>query len=138
MTGEGDQDRARAFADAALAAMANHRVPPNPHNFTVWFTHVAGENPELSRTIEILISNGQEFTDQQNELIYGQFFSEGPEVKDLIEAGSRLDGMIADVLSKLGVAGQDAQRYGDTLARFNDGLSQRAIKDMQVLSLIHI
>jgi diguanylate cyclase len=132
MTGEGDQDRARAFADAALAAMAKHRVPPNPHNFTVWFTHVAGENPELSRTIEILISNGQEFTDQQNDLIYGQFFSEGPEVKDLIEAGSRLDGMIADVLSKLGVAGQDAQRYGDTLAKFNDGLSQRAIKDMQV------
>jgi diguanylate cyclase len=132
MAGQGDQERARAFADAALAAMAKHHVPPTPHNFTVWFTHVAGENPDLSRTIEILISNGQEFTEQQNETIYGQFFSTGPEVRDLIEAGSRLDGMVADVLTKLGVAGQDAERYGDTLARFNDGLSQRAIKDMQV------
>jgi diguanylate cyclase len=132
MAGQGDQERAQAFADAALAAMAKHHVAPTPHNFTVWFTHVAGENAELSRTIEILISNGQEFTEQQNEVIYNQFFSSGPEVRDLIEAGSRLDGMIADVLSKLGVAGDDAKRYGDTLANFNDRLSQRAIKDMQI------
>jgi diguanylate cyclase len=132
MAGQGDQERAQAFADAALAAMAKHHVAPTPHNFTVWFTHVSGENAELSRTIEILISNGQEFTEQQNELLYNQFFSEGPEVRDLIEAGSRLDGMIADVLSRLGIAGEDAQRYGDTLVKFNDGLSQRAIKDMQI------
>jgi diguanylate cyclase len=132
MAGQGDQDRAQAFADAALAAMAKHRVPPTPHNFTVWFTHISGENAELSRTIDILISNGQEFTKQQNEVIYNQFFSSGPEVRDLIEAGSRLDGMIADVLSQLGVAGEDAKRYGDTLARFKDGLSRPAIKDMQV------
>ncbi|HEX2116227.1 MAG TPA: GGDEF domain-containing protein [Alphaproteobacteria bacterium] len=132
MAGQGDQQRAQAFADAALAAMAKHRVPPTPHNFTVWFTHVSGENAELSRTIDILISNGQEFTEHQNELIYGRFFSTGPEVRDLIEAGSRLDDIVADVLGKLGVAGEDAQRYGDTLAKFNDGLSQRAIKDMQI------
>jgi diguanylate cyclase len=132
MAGQGDQDRAKAFADAALAAMAKHHVAPTPHNFTIWFTHVAGENAELSRTIEILISNGQEFTDQQNELIYSQFFAEGPQVRDLIEAGSRLDGMIADMLSTLGVAGEDARRYGETLATFNDGLSQRAVKDMQL------
>src|SRR5688500_19316951 len=124
MAGQGDQDRAQAFADAALAAMAKHRVPPTPHNFTVWFTHISGENAELSRTIDILISNGQEFTEQQNEVIYNQFFSSGPEVRDLIEAGSRLDGMIADVLSQLGVAGEDAKRYGDTLAKFKDGLSR--------------
>jgi diguanylate cyclase len=132
MAGQGDQQRARAFADTALAAMAKQGVAPTPHNFTVWFTHVSGENPELSRTLDILISNGQEFTEQQNELIYSQFFSSGPEVRDLIEAGSRLDGMIAEVLSQLGVAGRDAARYGDTLANFNEGLSQTAIKDMQV------
>jgi diguanylate cyclase len=132
MAGQGDQERARAFADAALAAMAKHHVAPHPHNFTVWFTHVAGENPELSQTLEILISNGQEFSELQNELIYQRFFSDGPAVTDLIEAGSRLDGMIAEVLSQLGVAGQDASRYGDTLARFNAGLPQAAAVDVQL------
>jgi diguanylate cyclase len=132
MAEQGDQERARAFADAALTAMAKYRIAPTPRNFTVWFTHVAGENAELSRTIDILISNGQEFTEQQNELIYGQFFSAGPEVQDLIAAGSRLDGMIADMLSTLGVAGEDARRYGESLATFNDGVSQRAVKDMQL------
>jgi diguanylate cyclase len=132
MSGQGDQQRAQSFADAALAAMAKHHVPPTPHNFTVWFTHISGENAELSRTLDILCSNGQEFTAQQNELLYQRFFSEGPEVNDLIEAGSRLDGVIAEVMSRLGVAGQDASRYGDTLATFNASLPQGAAKDMQL------
>jgi diguanylate cyclase len=132
MAAQGDQQRAQAYANAALAAMAKHHVAPTPHNFTVWFTHVSGENAELSRTLEILISNGQEFTELQNELIYQRFFSTGPEVTDLIEAGSRLDDMIAAVLGQLGVAGQDASRYSDTLASFSAGLSQTAIKDMQL------
>jgi diguanylate cyclase len=131
MAAQGDQQRAQAFADAALAAMAKHHVAPTPHNFTVWFTHVSGENAELSQTLEILISNGREFTAQQNELLYQRFFSSGPEVTDLIEAGSRLDGMIAEVMSQLGVAGQDASRYGDTLATFNAALPRGAAKDMQ-------
>ncbi len=112
--------------------MAKHHVAPTPHNFTVWFTHVSGENAELSRTVDILVTNGQEFTAQQNELLYQRFFSSGPEVADLIEAGSRLDGMIAEVMSQLGVAGQDASRYGDTLANFNAALPRGAAKDMQL------
>jgi len=132
MAGQGDQQRAQAFADAALAAMAKHHVAPTPHNFTVWFTHVSGENAELSRTLEILISNGQEFTEQQNDVLYQQFFSDGPQITDLMEAGTRLDDMIAEVLSRLGVAGQDAARYGDTLTSFNAGLSKSAVKDMQL------
>ena len=131
MVGQQDQQRAQAFAESALAAMARHKVPPTPYNFTVWFTHIAGENPELSRTIEILISNGQEFTEQQNNRLHQQFFGTPTEVRDLIEAGTRLDGMIAQVLSHLGVAGADAARYGDTLSRFDEGLSQSEIKDMQ-------
>src|SRR4051812_48282944 len=104
MSGQVDTQRARAFAEAALAAMARHNVPPSPRNYTVWYTHVAGENPELSRTLEILISNGQEFTDAQNEHLYQQFFVSDVEAIDLISAGARLDKQIAQVLAQLGVA----------------------------------
>lgn len=129
--GQEDQQRAQSFAEAALAAMRSHDIPPTPQNFTVWYTHVAGSNSELSQTIDILISNKRDFSDAQNEELYRRFFAPSLDPGDLVAAGAKLDTMIADVLAQLGVAGGDAARYGEALQAFNTGLSQREISDMQ-------
>ena len=67
---ENDFDRARFFANLALETMAERRIPPTPHNFSVWFAHHSGIYPELSRSIEILISNNAEFTVERNAELY--------------------------------------------------------------------
>jgi diguanylate cyclase len=131
MSARGDINRTKKLAEAALAAMASHGVAPTPPNFMVWYTHLTGENPELSRAIEGLINNKQGFSEGQNAQLYDQYFASGSEIGDLATASARLDGVISKVLSELGVAGEDATRYTEALTAFNIGLRQRDLGAVQ-------
>ena len=124
-------ERARTVAQAALAAMARHGVAPTPRNFAVWYAHESGENPELSRTLESIAGQGQALSEQETERLYMRFLAEAQRIEGLAAASDRLDGMIAQVLAQLGVAGKDATRYSESLSAFAAGLSRRDIGAMQ-------
>jgi hypothetical protein len=57
--------RIAKLSELALQKMVNHGVPPTPHNYTVWFTHVSGVETELSREIDERIAAQEPFTDQR-------------------------------------------------------------------------
>lgn len=126
-----DFNRARSLSQEALEAMARYRIPPTPHNYVVWYTHLSGRNPDLSRTIEVLISNHQEFTDGTNDRLYQQYFAAAPDADDLVAASGRLDDVVADVLNHVGVAGKDAARYGEALVAFHAGVERDRAADLQ-------
>src|SRR4051794_1370490 len=61
-------------AEAAMASMQQHGVPQTPSNFSVWYAYHAGQNPDLTRTIEVLVSNNCPIDDQTLDDLYEKYF----------------------------------------------------------------
>jgi diguanylate cyclase len=132
VTGSTDFDRARAFADRALDAMAERHVPPTPHNFSVWFAHLSGTFPELSRAIDILISNKAEFTPERNAELYERLIGDTQTATQLREAGERISAAVGKVMALVQHAGSGTKRYGEALGgaaeAIDDSLDQEQLK----------
>ena len=106
--------RAKPLAEAALAAMLRHAVPPTPRNFALWYAHAGGSAPELSRTLDILISNKQEFTAERNEGLLDRFL--GPDLSlAALEQTERLQHAVAQLVGHVEAASGSARAYGETL-----------------------
>jgi diguanylate cyclase len=119
-----DFDRARHFAEKALAAMATRRIAATPANFAVWYAHAAGTHADLSRAIDILDSNRAEFTDTRNAELHEQLVGTSREADEIREAGERISAAAGVVLSLLERAGTGQQKYGATLGEASQAMSE--------------
>lgn len=104
------------YAQQALELMGAHNVPATPTNFTVWYVHVSGREPDLSRMISILEDNDQEFTDTVCSDIYAKFFSSHHEDEVLQETTNRIEEELQRILDYVGDAGEGASEFGKNLA----------------------
>jgi len=68
-----DFEYATAFAETAVRAMAQHRVPPTPNNFCTWFKYSLGVSPDLKRAIDILIGNKRKFDAATNRDLFAMY-----------------------------------------------------------------
>jgi len=109
-------EQALDFAKQALERMVKHNVPATPNNFLVWYTHIAGREPDLSRMISILIDNNQDFTEMVNADIYVKFFSIEGQNQVLHETTTRIESELQHILGYVGDAGEGAAEFGKTLA----------------------
>lgn len=131
-----DFQRTREIAEAALAAMLRHQVPPSPRNYRLWFLHLGGGNPELSRTIEILISNGQEFTAERNDELCRRFLEAEDELAAIQQTGERLQKAVSQVMSYVDAASGAARDYGRRLGDYSVRLSQEGDETSEALPAI--
>jgi diguanylate cyclase len=125
--GASDLDRARHFAEQALAAMVARRIAPTPHNFSVWYAHLSGAQPDLSRAIEILDSNRVEFTPERNLDLYEQLLGASREAEQIREAGERISAAAGAVLSVLQKAGAGTEKYGEVLGQATEKIEGEPI-----------
>src|SRR5205814_8841666 len=126
---------ARAFADRALDAMAERHVPPTPHNFSVWFAHLSGAYPELSRAIEILISNKADFSPERNAELYERLIGDTRTATQLREAGERITAAVTTVMNLVQRAGTGTKRYGEALGGAAEAMDA-ALDQEQLKSVI--
>jgi diguanylate cyclase len=57
-----------------MASMQVHGVPQTPSNYSVWYAYHSGQNPDLTRTIEVLVSNNCPIDDQTLDDLYEKYF----------------------------------------------------------------
>lgn len=108
-------DQALEFAKNALDGMSEHSVAATPENFQVWYTHVAGRNPNLSHMISILVDNDQSFTSSISQDIYDRFFTTDIGDDVLHETADRITGELKRIMEYVGEAGEGVTKYGTTL-----------------------
>lgn len=118
MTYPEDIEQAAEYARAALDRMAGLGIPPNPDNFSLWYAYFSGRYPDLTRAIDILVSNGQTFSEELNLELFGQFIGFDREGEALRATESRVQETLGHVLSILDKAGQQTGHYGDSLSEF--------------------
>jgi diguanylate cyclase len=109
-------DRAQAFAKSALALMAERNVTPSPKNYELFYAFVAGENPAIARIFGDLIDAHKAFTPDVLEDLHGRFFADTHVERAVGDAGEDLTKLVNDVVSRLGIAKDDAVAYGRKLS----------------------
>ncbi len=109
-------DQALDYARQALELMAARSIPATPTNFTVWYTHVSGRDPDLTRMVSILLDNEQEFTETVCNDLYNKFFTTSNEDVTLHETTERIESELNRILDYVGDAGAGASEYGKSLA----------------------
>src|SRR5688500_19854281 len=93
---------ARTMADMALAAMARHKVPPSPRNYSVWFAHFGGRQPELSRAIEEATDAKQPFTTEFLDELFVKYIAREAQSHLVQQSARRLQRTVQHLLQQLG------------------------------------
>ena len=118
------------IAERALAKMRELGIPASSANFRTWHTYFSGENDELRRTVDVLLSNKREFSEQINAELYEQFFKDIEPADRIAGTSGEIEVNVAEVLTHLQDAGSEASLYCDSLAAFSVALSSNSSTDL--------
>jgi diguanylate cyclase len=113
-------NEAERYSQTAAACMKRLGIPPHPNNHLLWYCYSADCIPELKRTLDILQSNQQEFTQELNDELYDRFFGQKRIAAAAHSSTRRVEGLLQQILGELGTVGADSARYADTLKDFHD------------------
>jgi diguanylate cyclase len=114
-----DFRQAKGLSEIALTGMFAHQVPPTPENYAVWYAYATGLLPELKRTLDILMSNDQEFTAALNAELYNRFCDTGRHFNLLDETGGRLQYALDQVMRYVKSASGNASAFGKALDQYS-------------------
>jgi diguanylate cyclase len=99
-------------AEAAMASMQTHGVLPTPSNFSVWYAYHSGQNSDLTRTIDVLLSNHCTIDDHALDKLHGKFFRPAASERALCEKSIRARDTLRTVLDLVEKAQSDADGIG--------------------------
>ena len=127
------ESSAQMLSKAALQAMAEVMLDPTPENYEVWYSHVSGENADLSKDIATLKKQNIEFS----EAVMEKLAIKHMEKKSPTEEAS--DG-VSDAMTKLmrmmGDFSTDAATYNDKLGEQTDNISSKIEGDTAMQELL--
>jgi diguanylate cyclase len=107
--------RAKQAGQKAWALLEQRLISPTPQNYLVWYSYCHGSNPALKRALDILISNGQEFTADVLADLHEQFYGADRQSESVRQISQRLEGSVKRALDMLTKAGDDARHYNESL-----------------------
>src|ERR1017187_6111386 len=91
-----------------MQSMGEFGIVQTPDNFAIWYEYHAGMNPDLKRTIDILISNRRGFDGAALEELHSSFFSNTKEQAVLRQTSLNVKAAAQEVLDLL-----DAEKLTD-------------------------
>jgi diguanylate cyclase len=96
-----------------IPMMAKHAVPPTPDNYAVWYQYVTGENPALKAEMDMMIAQGQRFTEERSAGLF-QRHVQGVSVTNA-EASGRIGDILANLLADLAQLSEETGGYDSRL-----------------------
>ena len=109
-------EQAAEFAASAMRSMQERGIAPTPANFQIWYSYASGRDPALNRAIDILASNGCEFSEERNAEIYEQFFGVDAHRAAIEAVGNRLEEFVSRIAGDIGEARDDVAAFGNRVA----------------------
>jgi diguanylate cyclase len=105
-------ERVGSQAEAAMASMQAHGVLPIPSNFSVWYAYHSGHNSDLTRAIDVLVSNHCPIDDRTLDELHAKFFGPPVSEKALCDKTIRARDTLKTVLALVEKAKNDADGIG--------------------------
>jgi diguanylate cyclase len=113
------------IAEATLLALRHHGIRPTPEAYTLWYRHLAGERPDLTRRLKELEARGERFDAVLIAELFERYFGVEREVLKVCEASGAIEQLLAALAGELHRAGTDAAARGDRLERLGLALDAR-------------
>jgi len=130
------KEQSAEYADAAVAAMAKHGVPPTPDNFTVWYNYCSGGMPDLVKAVSVIVGNQREFTMAVNEQIFSQFFGFDREGDAIRETSAKIEATVSQVLELIAETNGNTELYGARLASLSGKLNVQPSNNLAELRVV--
>jgi diguanylate cyclase len=111
---------ARDTAFATIDGLVGLGLAPTPTNYSVWHSHISGENPGLSRSIQELVARAIPITDEMLSDFWRRFCAPAIDPALVTDAGERLGRVMATIAESISGAGAATSGFTDALARFGD------------------
>jgi diguanylate cyclase len=118
----------------AIPRMSQLNIPLTPENYHVWYEYTMGDNPELSRTIDSMLSKGEKFTAKLNQELYSTYIQLSPE-KLLKDFKDDIQKLVSQLLQKIQSVETSTQKYSSSLDKYHRILQEDPDIDI-VTSLI--
>jgi diguanylate cyclase len=107
--------QAKEYAGTALDLMREYDVPTTPANFEVWYTYASGRDTELNEALDLLVSNNQPFTKDQNRAVAQQYIRAGDTTIAVQETSQKIEESVNTVLGFVNEASDGVTSYGESL-----------------------
>lgn len=114
-------DQALRDMRAAVADLERRRILPTPLTLLVWYCHVSGQCPDLSREITASMADGQGLSDCDIAALSRHLLGAAPELID--EIGRRIEQTLEATAERIGAAACQEKRYGRDLQSFEQAVS---------------
>lgn len=119
-------DTSHQIAGLTLRALIDHGLPATPRNYEVWFAHLEGKNPALSRDIQKCSGPDGEITQAQADGLYDLHIRRTDLSLDVMEVVSRFEAELVELANVISASGENAQGHGEQLQRLSTQLRQTA------------
>ena len=111
-----------AIGHETVDLMGGQSVPTTAQNYEVWLSYRIGGHPDLRRLIDERIQRGEPFTDEVNEQLYEQFFSNVRLSAQMMATGERIARELSEVVVALKNSGEKTGAYAETLQKASTSL----------------
>jgi diguanylate cyclase len=119
-------EKATKIAAQALEKIQVEGLSPIPENFELWYVYYSGENPEITRAIDILIAAQQEINNERCQELHQRFLSDTTENERVKQAGDRVQTTIKEVNSIVSNVKDATSKYSSTLSNVTEKLNKKS------------
>jgi diguanylate cyclase len=117
-------DKRSEIAAGVLERLRALRIAPTPPHFAVWFSYLAGDNPQLKREVDAALAGSEPVTEAFSQALYDRFFRPRNPFDETMDFSQRIQSSAGHVLEALDAAGTGAKRYGMALQNFSGGIAK--------------
>jgi diguanylate cyclase len=117
------------WAARAWLEMQAAGVPPTPRSFDLWFTHISGARPDLSRQIAAALSKQTAMTEAALAALHASFAEPTVDIDEVVDRADEIRQAAQVMVDGVAGHGEALRQYGDTLAHWTAKLGANRTMD---------
>ena len=95
-------EQTAVYADKTLAELNRLGLPATPQNYAVWYAHITGENPKLSRHLEEAFGSGSIAVNVIAEELFYDHCTDFNLSENVIEVSAKVEEQVCAVAQGIG------------------------------------
>lgn len=131
-----DNKQAQTYAGNAFERISKEGLPATPDIYELWYVYFSGQSPEITRAIDILITNQQKITEERCRELYNRFLSDSKNEELVRLAGDEINSTIRSVTGVVRDVQAATEEYSSNLEGVTSKIGAAATPEeiQQVLS----
>lgn len=129
-------EQTHRLAELAVGSLKQLGVTASPRNFEVWYTHVEGRNPALSRDIQKRLGKDGSLTQGDIDALYNEHFAHVDLASEMLEVVARFENEIMQLGEIIEASGESAHGHGLRLQELSHQLHQSSEEYPRISSLL--